>query len=254
MRKEPFTVGSYAHVIKRGARGANIVRDEIDRWRFILMLRHFNDNYISENWFRDLMDENIANTLKRPTAWPKQKKIVNILCHTLLDNHFHLLLQEIQEGGISKFMQKLGMGMTRGFNQKYKEQGSIFQGAYKSKTVEDDAYLRYVSVYIQVKNSFELYPDGIKEACANFDKAYDWVANYPYCSLGNYAGLRESLLVDKDILGEIFTSAEYKVFSRDFITGYLPKIEEKRKDIDDNRIDSGIEINGMEISSIIEFE
>ena len=225
MRKEPFTVGSYVHVIKRGVRGTNIVRDEIDRWRFILMPRHFNDDYISENWFRDLMDEKIAHTLNRPAIWPKQKKIVNILCYTLLDNHFHLLLQEIQEGGISKFMQKLGAGMTNCFNQKYKERGSLFQGAYKSRTVEDDVYLRYLSVYIQVKNSFELYHGGIKKASDYFEKAYDWAVNYPYCSLGGYAGLRESPLIDKGILGEMFTPAEYKDFSKDFITGYSAKIE-----------------------------
>lgn len=227
MRKEPFTVGSYVHVIKRGSRGANIVIDDADRWRFILMLRHFNDEYVSENWFRELMDEKIANTLNRPSVWTKQKKIVNILCYTLLDNHFHLLLQEIEEGGIAKFMQKLGIGMTNSFNQKYKERGSLFQGAYRSRTVEDDVYLRYVSAYIQVKNSFELYQGGIKEASVNFDKAYNWVANHPYCSLGYYAGTRKSPLIDTSLLNEIFTPSEYKSFSRDFIDGYMSKTEDK---------------------------
>lgn len=229
MRKEPFTTDSIVHVIKRGSRGAHIVRDDADRWRFILMLRHFNDDYVSENWFRELMDEKMAHTLNRPSAWPKQKKIVNVLCHTLLDNHFHLLLQEIQGGGISKFMQKLGIGMTNSFNQKYKERGSLFQGAYRSRTVENDAYLRYVSVYIQVKNSFELYPGGIKEASANFNKAYNWAANNPYCSLGNYAGFRESPLIDKNLLGEIFTPSEYESFSKDFMEEYASKIEGKDK-------------------------
>ena len=227
MRKEPFTVGSIVHVIKRGSRGTNIVRDDLDRWRFVLMLRHFNDESVSENWFRELMNEKLADTLKRPSLWLKQEKIVNILCYCLLDNHFHLLLQEIQDGGIAKFMQKLGIGMTNSFNQKYKERGSLFQGAYRSRTVEDDAYLRYVSSYIQVKNSFELYQGGIKEASVDFNKAYDWAANYPYCSLGYYAGFRESPLIDKNLLGEIFTPKEYKDYSKDFIDGYLSKLDGK---------------------------
>lgn len=225
MRKEPFTVNSIVHVIKRGSRGTSIVRDDTDRWRFVLMLRHFNDEYVSENWFRDLMDEKMADTLNRPSVWLKQKKLVNILCYNLLDNHFHLLLQEIQDGGIAKFMQKIGIGMTNSFNQKYKEKGSLFQGAYRSRTVEDDVYFRYVSAYIQIKNSFELYQGGIKEAFADFDRAYNWVATYPYCSLGNYAGIRESPLIDKVMLSEMFTPSEYKTFSRDFIDGYLSKME-----------------------------
>ena len=219
MRKEPFDVGSFVHIIKRGSRGLPLVRDDSDRWRFLLILNHFNDESISENWFRDLMDEKIAHTLLRPKSWPRQNKLVKILCFSLLDNHFHLLLKEIIDGGVSKFMHKLGIGMTKAFNEKYKEKGSLFQGAYHSKTIDTDVYLRYVSVYIQVKNSFEMYPGGIKKVLDNFDLAYDWATKYPYCSLGDYAGIKKSPIIDKDLLGEIFTPREYKTFAEDFMFG-----------------------------------
>jgi REP element-mobilizing transposase RayT len=183
------------------------------------MLNHFNDESVSENWFRDLMDENIAHTLARASVWPKQKKIVKILGYCLLNNHFHLLLKEIVEGGIAKFMQRLGISMTMAHNEKYKEKGSLFQGAYRSKTIEEDMYLRYVSVYVQVKNAFDMYPGGVKKATDNFDDAYDWAKKYPYCSLGDYAGMRKSPVVDTDLLGEIFTPEEYKSFARDCILG-----------------------------------
>lgn len=219
MRREPYDVGSFVHVIKRGGRGLPIVRDDDDRWRFLLMLNHFNDKNISENWFRDLVDEKIAHTLKRASVWPKQKKIVKVLGFCLLDNHFHLLLKEIVEGGISKFMHKIGIGMVKASNEKYKEMGSLFQGAYRSKTIDEDSYLRYVSVYIQVKNAFDMYPNGYKKAVANFESAYDWATKYPYCSLGDYAGERESPIIDKDLLGELFTRKEYKSFARDCMLG-----------------------------------
>ena len=215
MRKEPFEVGSFIHVIKRGSRGLPIVRDDLDRWRFVLMLNHFNDENVSENWFRDLVDEKIAHTLIRSHMWPKQKKLVKILAYSLLDNHFHLLLKEIVDGGVARFMHKLGIGMTKGFNEKYKEKGSLFQGAYHSKTIDEDIYLRYASVYVQVKNAFDMYPGGIKKALTNFDVAYEWATKYPYCSLGDYAGVRKSPVIDKDLLGEIFTPKEYQSFTRD---------------------------------------
>ncbi len=53
------------------------------------------------------------------------------------------------------------------FNVKYKTKGSIFQGSYKGKTIETDDYLKRLAVYIMVKNSFELYPGGIKLAMQN---------------------------------------------------------------------------------------
>ncbi|MDO8604837.1 MAG: transposase [bacterium] len=221
MRKEPYTVGSYVHVIKRGTRGSSIVRDDTDRWRFLLMLRHLNDRYKPENWIRQLMDRKMANTLDRPSDWPAPKKLVRILAFCLLDNHFHLLLKEIEEGGISKFMQKLGTSMANHFNEKYKEKGGLFQSAYRGRTIESDEYLRAVSAYIQVKNAFELFPGGTALAMKDFNKAYAWASEYPYSSLGTYAGTLKSPIIEKDILGEIFSAGEYKSFARDFMLGRL---------------------------------
>ncbi|OHA26380.1 MAG: hypothetical protein A3C06_01615 [Candidatus Taylorbacteria bacterium RIFCSPHIGHO2_02_FULL_46_13] len=215
MRKEPYVVGSYVHIVKRGVRGMPIVRDEIDQWRFLLLLRHLNNEQGIDNWFRDLIDENIAHTLERPKSWQPQQKIVRILSFCLLDNHFHLLLKEIKKGGISTFMQKLGTSMANHFNEKYKEKGGLFQGAYRSKTIDTDEYLRYVSVYIQVKNAFEMYKGGTASALKDFDSAYAWAGKYPYSSLGDYAGMRDSPIIEKDILGKIFSPEEYKVFSKE---------------------------------------
>jgi putative transposase len=220
MRKEPFTVGSYVHVVKRGGRGVPIVRDDSDRWRFMLMLRHFNDSATTVHWFRDLMDEKIAHTFLRPKAWPKQKKIVEILAYCLVENHFHLLLREIVEGGITEFMHRFGTSMSKHFNDKYNEKGSLFQGPYRSRTVDTDAYLSYVSAYIQAKNAFDMYPGGPKKASGEFEKAYEWASAYPYTSLGEYAGTRESGILDKGLLGELYPKpSDYKHLVRDFMAG-----------------------------------
>ncbi len=219
MRREPYSVGSYLHIIKRGTRGTDIVRDDADRWRFLLMLRHFNDEFQSENWVRDLIDEQLVQTLDRPTMWPEQKKLVNILCFCLQDNHFHLLIKEIREKGTSTFMQRIGTGMAACFNAKYSEKGALFQGAYKSRTIGNDTYLRYVSAYIQVKNAFEIFPGGLNKASKNFEKAFKWASIYPYTSLGSYVGKSNSPILEKEILGDIFSPDEYKGFARDFIEG-----------------------------------
>ena len=115
MRKEDFTVGSYVHVVKRGTRGLPIVRDDADRFRFLLMLTHFNDHFASLNWYRDLVEENLHNYLSRPSHWPVQERLVNIIVFCLVENHFHLILEELIEGGIARFMQRLGTGMAKKF-------------------------------------------------------------------------------------------------------------------------------------------
>ncbi len=221
MRREPFTVGSYVHIVKRGTRGLPIVRDESDRHRFLLMLRHFNDEFCPDNWFRDLLEAGLIHSMVRPTNWPPQRKIVQIVCFCLLENHLHLLLKEIIPGGIAKFMRRLGVGMANHFNEKYQEKGSLFQGAYRSRTIDANDYLQYVSAYIQVKNCFELYPGGYELACRNFTKAFDWAEKYSYCSLGEFMQKREKIITGPNLLSEIFAQVEYKVFCDDFISGRM---------------------------------
>ncbi|MFA6279039.1 MAG: transposase [Candidatus Paceibacterota bacterium] len=227
MRKEDFTVGSYVHVVKRGTRGLPIVRDDIDRFRFLLMLTHFNDTFSPLNWYRDLKDANLHNSLLRPEHWPVQKRLVNIIAFCLVENHFHLILQELAEGNTARFMQRLGIGMAKKYNERYKEHGSLFQGVYGAKTIDDDRYFRYVSVYVQLKNALDMYPGGQNSARENFYLAYDWACNYPYSSIGDYAGNFDRPTVDTEFLSSLFTPAEYKEFAKDVILGrYLPDEDE----------------------------
>lgn len=226
MRVQPYGVGSFVHIVKRGTRGLSIVRDNEDRQRFLLMLAHFNDKFAPENWFRDLVDNKLFNSFERPPTWPNQDKIVKVICFCLLDNHFHLLLEEIEEGGVAKFMQRFGTAMSKHFNEKYKEKGSMFQGSYRSKTISNDNYLRYVSAYIQVKNAFDIFPGGYASAVKNFDKAYAWAVTSPFSSVGDYAGKHARPIVDKEFLSQTFTPSEYKKFSKDFVEGRKHPSEE----------------------------
>jgi len=228
MRVEPFTIGSYVHIYNRGNRKARIVHSEKDSWRFMQGLRFFNDTHSSVNLLRQLSasESNLNKQAKSvfelgwPPNWPEKDPLVKILCYCLLPNHFHLLLKEIRKGGISKFMQKLGVGYTNYSNYKYQEVGRVFQGAYKGKTVNNENYLEYLSVYIQVINVIELFEGGLEEAFEHINKALKFVEQYPFSSYQDFIGLRKSLIIDKDILGKIFDSPEkYKKFVRDTIVG-----------------------------------
>ena len=235
MRKEPFSVGSIIHAYNRGNPEELIVKNVKDKWRFLQMLFYFNNRFSPPNIFRELeklfrSDLNVqAKQFVWPEIWPTRRSIVKILAFFLADNHFHLLLEEIQEGGITMFMRKLGDGMTCYFNKKYQQKGHLFQGAYKARVVDSDIYLRYLTAYIQVKNPLELYDGGLENAAKEFDKAFNSAIENPFCSLGDYAGDRNSPIIDRDILGEMFPSKkEYKKFAKDCILGM--NLEEKLGD------------------------
>ena len=208
------------HVYNRGARGMNIVKDKADKWRFIKSLYLLNDTYKDENWHRDTAE---LPLFERPQHWPERKPLVSILAYTLMPNHFHLVLKEIEEGGIAKFMQRLGGSMTLCFNLKHKGQGSIFQGSYKSRTVGKDIYLRYLSAYVLVKNVFELYPGGLQKALQNFDTAWDWAMAYEFSSLGVTAGKAHSPILDNSLILnlDLAPSKKFKSDAKDMFFGHV---------------------------------
>jgi len=222
MKREKITIGSFAHVYNRGNRKQSIVRDQKDKWHFLEILYYFNDEFMAINPFHNLhrLRLDLNASFNRPLDWPERKPLVKIIAFSLLENHFHLLLEEIKEGGVTKFMRRLGTGMASYFNAKYQEVGSLFQGSYRVKIIDEEIYFKYLSVYIQVKNVFEMYPGGLKGAIEDFDKAYEWAIQYSYCSLADYAGKRNSPLIDKDVLGELFSRPEeYKEFAKQCLIG-----------------------------------
>ena len=222
MRKELFGVGSFIHVFNRGNRKQEIVRDDRDRWNFLQMLYYFNSDYSPLNpmqTLKKILKSDFNTKLIWPNGWPERKQLVNLHAFILQDNHYHLVLEELVEGGTARLMQKLGTGMTNRFNKRHKETGRLFQSAYKARLVDDENYFKHLFAYLHIKNAFEMYPGGLKRATANFDVAYDFAVQYPYSSLGHYV-LKSDFNTERLIgNGEMFREAfpdtnEMKEFAR----------------------------------------
>ena len=77
-----------------------------------------------------------------------ESRHVELVGFVLMPNHFHLILHELEEGGISKYMQRVSNAYTKYFNTKYKSSGHLFQGAYKMVHMESDPQILYLSAYV----------------------------------------------------------------------------------------------------------
>ena len=214
MRKIKFVVGKIYHIYNRGVEKRNIFLDDSDRWRFLQGMYLFNDEATSSNLlFRLERDKGRANfrTLKEfiSDREKERKPLVKIMADSLMPNHFHLILEETIEGGISRFMHKLGIGYTKYFNKRHERVGGLFQGPFRAVQVDDELYLQYLLVYLNVINpgqliELKLKEEGVKNinAILKFTREYDWSTHKEYINL------RDSVIIDKGILGEIFDTPE----------------------------------------------
>lgn len=219
MRVEPFSVGSIVHITNRGTRGVEIVRDNADRKRFEQLLFYFNDSFTDDNWRKTIAG---LAPFERPSDWPEREPLVRILAWTLMPNHFHLLVEEIRENDISKFMQRLCGSMSAHFNAKYHERGTIFQGSYRSRTISEDTHLRYLVFYIQVKNVLELYQGGLAKALRNFDDAWEWALNYSFSSLRAYVRHENSPITEPELIQALYANSDaFKSEARELLAGHI---------------------------------
>ena len=75
----------------------------------------------------------------------------SFLCYAycLMDNHYHLFIKTFR-GNISQGMHYLNASYANYFTAKYKINGPLFQGRYKSLLVDEDNYALTLSTYIHL--------------------------------------------------------------------------------------------------------
>ncbi|PIV86886.1 hypothetical protein COW49_02795 [Candidatus Kaiserbacteria bacterium CG17_big_fil_post_rev_8_21_14_2_50_51_7] len=217
MARELIGIDSYAHIYTRGVKKFPIFRQRGDLQHLLSNLYYFNHaDRMPDNWRRELEISVDQEHFQWPNVFGERQPIVSILAFSIMDNHLHLMLKEIVEGGTSRFMHRVSMSYSKFINEKYEENGSLFQRPFKSRLVEEDTDFRNLAVYIMVKNPFELYPGGLRKAIENFDDAYDRTSKDSLNSLGAYAGIRATPIITKDLLGELFeTPRSFKEFARE---------------------------------------
>jgi len=228
MRKIKFNIGNFYHLYSRGTEKRIIFINEADMWRFLQGVYLFNNENSLFNTLFQIERENKGrinfNLLKEfvNKNQENRKPLVRIMADCLMPNHYHLLVQEIQENGISKFMQKLGTGYVGFFNKKYNRVGALFQGRFKSVEIKNDIQLMQVLAYINVMNPGQLIKANLKEEgikdLEELKKIMNFAKDYSFSTNPDYLGIRDSIIIDKGIYNDFFPSPEkYKEFVKDFL-------------------------------------
>jgi len=194
-KREPSLVQNEVyHIFNRGVEKRNIFLNEKDYKHFLETLEYYQ------------VPNNIKLS-KKSLLRPKRtanESLVEILCYCLMPNHFHLLIRQKCDNGISIFMNRVLNSFTKYFNTKNERIGPLFQGRFKAVRIESDEQLLHVSRYIHLN---PLVSDIVGDL-----KNYQW-SSYPV-----YAGLVESQNISinpQDILAHFSSNEDYKKFVAD---------------------------------------
>lgn len=152
-RRTKLLTGHTYHLYNRGNRKAEIFHDQQD---YLYFLRKFR-SYL-------------------------QQFPVLLIAYCLMPNHYHLLVRQLGDGGISGMMQAFGTSLSKTYNKKYGTVGALCQGRFREEHVGEVGYLMRLARYIH-RNPVTA------RLCAAPE---DW----PYSNYRDVIGLRAGTLCD----------------------------------------------------------
>lgn len=212
VRKFTFENNYYYHIYNRGVEKRIIFLDDEDYLRFIYYLYEFNSIHSVGDIAFNIRKIKIN---KFGTPISEENKLVDIICFVLMPNHFHLLIRQDKDRGISLFMQKVSLAYTKYFNEKYMRVGSLFQGAFKAKLINKNEYLNYLFYYI-LGNPIELIESQWKKVgIKNYKNIKKFLESYRWSSYRDFIEkLNFPFLINKNNLAEFFNSHKSFTFKQ----------------------------------------
>ena len=146
-RHIPLYTDEIYHLYNRGVDRRNIFLDDKDYERFQLLL------YLA-NGERPINCQALLSYGRRSLIKlyniDRGKPLVAISSYVLMPNHFHVLVYQLVDNGISQYMKKLLTAYAKYFNTKHKRTGVLFQSRFRSVHVNTDTHLRYLYSYIHL--------------------------------------------------------------------------------------------------------
>lgn len=181
-RKVPFAVGEWYHCYNRSIEERTSFEDSRDYYRFLELLYLANDEFPLRR--DDIGVRKFEEILKIPLG----KRLVAIGAFSLMPQHFHLVLKEVSEGGITAFMRKIGTAYTLYFNARHRRVGNLFLKPFQSSHISADHHLQHLIHYIHCSPAALLEPKWKSGPVVDPQFLGEHIKVYPYSSLSAHTG------------------------------------------------------------------
>ena len=200
------------HILNRGIDGRKLFLDSRDYARFVHDLYEFNDTSPAPEFTRrDIHDANVRY----------RKRLVEIHGWCLMKDHYHLLISELIEGGLIKFMMKVNVGYAKYYNERYERHGHLFQGKTKKILIEHEAHFLYILNYLHLNpldylTGAKKWRERDKGSIKNTEEALKYLNEYRWSSYLDYCGKKNfPSILSKNLFVNIF--GNYQEVVKDYL-------------------------------------
>lgn len=203
-RKVPLITGEIYHIYNRGLDKRPTFIDFNEKLRAYQTLRfyRFEAPPVRLSYFVRYGSKKIEKLIE--TSWGN--KLVSIIAYCLMPNHFHFILRQDIDKGISKFISNFENSYTRYFNTKNKRIGNLFLDNFQNVLVESEEQLLHLTRYVHLNP----YSSQVVNTLGDLEK-YEW------SSLREYIGGGEESICSKEMIMSYFGDNKdgYKKFVLD---------------------------------------
>jgi putative transposase len=201
-RKVVIATDEVYHVINRGIASQPVFLNTKDYQRAVNTFYFYRNKKTPMRYskFLELSLDKRQKILKNLNI--EKDFLIEIMAYCFMPNHFHFLIRQVVNNGISQFISKFSNSYTRYFNTKRSRNGPLFQGKFKAVRIETDEQLLHVSRYIHLNPYSSFLIKNISD-----------LPNYAYSSFPEYLGrVKINFCSKKDILGQFKNFKAYKKF------------------------------------------
>jgi len=233
-RKEQFVNGEIYHIIIRGIDDNLIFKDIDDHYRGIFSIYEFNNTKPVVIFKRRREIKALKNRLQKfgrgraSTGFQDERDpLVEIFAFWFMPNHIHLLLRQLKDDGITKFMSKVGTGYGGYLNRKYGRQGYVFQKRFTAVHIKTEEQLKTVFVYIHTNGISLIEPKWKEIGIKNPEKVIKFLEDYKWSSYPDYIGKKNfPSVTQRDFVLKIMGG---KKGCKDFVEAWIKYKGEIRK-------------------------
>ncbi|HCC83531.1 TPA: hypothetical protein DEP96_01645 [Candidatus Uhrbacteria bacterium] len=197
MRTQEFGNDEIYHCFNRGAGKRPIFYDDTDRLRFLKSLMLLNSQ------------TPLPSGKSRIDAWQHpvipDDPLVKIVAYVLMVNHYHLVLEQLVDDGIVKFMQRLGTSYSKYVTARHGHVGVVFGSGFRSVAIDSEPHFLHITRYVHL--------NPIAHSRLPLSKMKFNLSNYRWSSYRHYIGLEKNLLIDNKMIMDCFeNNSDYENF------------------------------------------